>query len=249
MPRRDAGYTLCTCSECRKKDPKGVGLVISAKEAAMHKAPERMGVTPLPNRVSYLTAAMSDLKLGPREQKLAEGCAPVHLSKALDPTNALEVAFSGMMIEDGNEPTYQPTDSEDKPYFAHRMTSLPMRPSGKKGRSTRGRTEVDLKILRSIQNETSALRAQVQDASENELSFELLVRVAMRLETFRIALDKTNCNEPDVLSLKRTVVEEVDSLEKVCNALQKSVPCLTETGPITFCSGKIPALYSLHIAN
>lgn len=238
MPRRDVGYTLCTCSKCRAKDPNGVGLVISAKECAMHKATERMGV-PLPaNRVTHLTSAISDLKLGERGQQPVLGARPLHLSKSLDPINALEAAFSEMAVETGNEPPHLVTDTEPKPYFAYRMTCIPMRPSGKRDRSTRGRVEVALKVLRSIQNETSALHSQVQDASEGRLSFELLVRVAMRLETFRIALDKTNRNESDVLSLKRVVIDEVDSLERLCNGLRESVPCLAETGPVKFCSGK-----------
>lgn len=204
-----------------------------------------MGVTPLASRVSHLTTAMSGLKLMATEQKPINGPPSVHLSKSLDPADALQVAFSGLLIDDENEPAHQPACRGDKPFNSHRITSLPMRALGKRGRSSRGRTAVALKVLQSIQNETSGLRAQVQDTPDSEVSFELLARVAMRLETFKIALDKTNRNEPEILQLKRVVIEEVDSLENICDTLRESVHCLKETGPVKFCSGKNYALSDL----
>lgn len=250
MPRRGESFTLCTCSRCREKDPHGVGLVISAKEHAAHQAAERMGVPLLQDRVSYLTTTISDLTLEPRVPMHPHAPPPIHLSKAqVDVQAPLETAFSEMTIEDGNQPSYQPTDSNDKLKSAHRMTSLPMRPPGKKGRSTRGRTTVALKILRSIQNETTGLRAQVHDTPESEMSFEALVRVALRLETFGIALDKTNRSEPEVLSLKRRVVEEVDSLGRECDALRERMPRLTETGPVRFCSGEFQVKRLIFVSN
>ncbi len=59
-----------------------------------------------------------------------------------------------------------------------------------------------MNVLRFIHNETFELAEKLQTTIEDGLSFEFLVRMESRLETLRIAADKTKRREPDIISLK-----------------------------------------------
>ncbi len=75
--------------------------------------------------------------------------------------------------------------------------------------------------------------------SERGLSLEFLVRVETRLETLGIAVEKTKRQEPGIMSLKKLVLENLETLQGKCEAQRAALPHLVDTGPVQFSSGKL----------
>lgn len=96
-----------------------------------------------------------------------------------------------------------------------------------------------MKVLSCARNEASALQHQLTEAENHEGSLEFLIRVQSRLETLSIAVLKTKRNEPEVVTLKREVLDKLEDVEHRCEELKSSVSHLLETSPVAFCSGAL----------
>ena len=77
-------------------------------------------------------------------------------------------------------------------------------------------TERALKTLRCVRDETLVLQEQLLEEIESEhgVSLEFVLRIESRLETLSIAVRKTNRQEPDIVSLKKEVLENLETLHK-----------------------------------
>lgn len=130
-------------------------------------------------------------------------------------------------------------------HLTHKMTTMTVidRPSmSKERRNATIYTDRALKVLNSVRDETLVLQEQFLEEIESEdgLSLEFLVRMERRLETLGIAVERTTRQEPEIVSLKGVVIENLETLQAKCEAQRAAVPRLRDTDPISFSSGKLP---------
>ncbi len=223
MPERRRGYKLCTCTKCRQDDPNGVGCVLSAEDVKIHQAKESMGFYNKPKAPRRAGADHPSIQEGPPEPDPTS-------AQAREVADPLVVAF---------------TDRPGGPdaFLAHKLSSmtLDVPPSSKKGRSALCLNERALKVLHCAREETFALQEQLLEKIESEqgLSLEFLVRVETRLGTLGLAVEKTNRQEPEIVSLKKLVLENLETLQGKCDAQRAALPHLRDAGPVKFSSGKL----------
>ncbi len=219
MPERRRGYKLCTCTKCQQDDPDGVGCLLLAGDVKIHKAKESMG---------FYNKRQASQRTG------AEPPSTQEVFPVPDPTievaDPLVVAFSDMSV------------GQDA-ILAYKMSTMTIDvpPSSKKGRSALCLNEKAMKVLNCAREETFALQEQLLEEIESErgLSLEFLVRVETRLETLGIAVEKTKRQEPGIMSLKKLVLENLETLQGKCEAQRAALPHLVDTGPVQFSSGKL----------
>lgn len=175
-------------------------------------------------------------------QSVAPTNPPIDIAGVSPPPPALERlihAFSDITLDNVKRPAHesQAVASNVPISPPSPSPSIPRTHAQKMGRSKRYLTERAMNVLRFIHNETFELAEKLQTTIEDGLSFEFLVRMESRLETLRIAADKTKRREPDIISLKEEVLENLSGLEERCANLRASLPFLKDSGPVEFSSG------------
>ncbi len=107
----------------------------------------------------------------------------------------------------------------------------------KKDQSSRVMTERAVHILTCVRNEARMLQERIIEAGEHEASLETFIRAQSRLETLSIAMEKVKRNVPEVVELKRGVLESLESIGKTLEGLRGSLSHLLDSRPVEFSSG------------